>query len=387
MTARHLAFVSTRLALIVTGYFVLTMFPAHPVESWMGLAFPDHNVIDGWVRWDSFWYESIVDAQQRYLPAQMSNANFFPFYSWVSWLVSLPLRAVLDREHAFFIGALIVSSVAFVLGLKAVERLTTALAGRDVAIRTIWLIAVFPFSFFFTAVYADALYFCLCAWALTFAYEQRWYAACALGAMAAMTRIPGLALCVALGLEYLRQNNWRIGSARTATACAAILATAPIVIGGYYQWRYGSPIEFLHARQAGWNRAAGLAGYRRDFAFFFEGPIFACGGVADCLKEFAPTRALLGYTYLALIPLSIALAVKGARTLGVGLTAFALLSIAMALPNGFDGVGRFTLVLFPVFISLAMLLRNRVVFVAVCLACVPLLLLFFAQFSRWRQVL
>ena len=40
----------------------------------------------------------------------------------------------------------------------------------------------------------------------------------------------------------------------------------------------------------------------------------------------------------------------------------------MSLPNGFDGVGRFTAVLFPVFISLAMLLRSRAVFVAVCVA-------------------
>jgi hypothetical protein len=59
----------------------------------------------------------------------------------------------------------------------------------------------------------------------------------------------------------------------------------------------------------------------------------------------------------------------------------------MALPNGFGGVGRFTLVLFPVFIALAMRLRNRIAFGLVCAASVPLLLLFFAQFARWRQVL
>ena len=40
-----------------------------------------------------------------------------------------------------------------------------------------------------------------------------------------------------------------------------------------------------------------------------------------------------------------------------------------------------------VFIALAMWLRNRAVLVAVCLASLPFLLLFFAQFARWRQVL
>ena len=387
MTARLLAFTSTRIALIVTGYLALTLFPAHPVESWQGLAFPDHNWIDGWVRWDSFWYESIVDPHPRFVPAYLSNANFFPFYSWVSWIAALPLRAMFDLEHAFFIGALLVSSASFLLGLVAVDRLATKLVGADASSRTIWLIAVFPFSFFLTAVYADALYFCLCAWSLTFAYERRWPLACALAAMASMTRIPGLALFPALGLEYLRQNEFRSESLRKALPYIAILAIGPIVIGVYYYWRYADPLAFLHARQLGWNRAVGVAGWARDFGYFFESPMLACSGVADCIKEFAPTRTLIGASYLALLPITVALTIASARALGVGLTAWTLISIAMSLPNGFDGVGRFTAVLFPVFISLAMRLRSRAVFVAVCIACLPFLLLFFAQFARWRQVL
>ena len=387
MTQRHVAFLSTRIALVVTGYVALTLFPAHPVESWMGLAFPDHNWIDGWVRWDSFWYESIVDAQQKFLPAQMSNANFFPFYSWLSWIASLPFRALLDREHAFFAGALLVSSVSFILGLKAVDRLTTTLVGKDVATRTVWLIAVFPFSFFFTAVYADALYFCLCAWSMTFAYERRWEAACLLAAFASMTRIPGIALFPALGCEYLRRHDFQPASIKRGMPLILLLLIGPVVIASYYQLRYGNPLEFLHARQVGWNRASGLAGYARDFTYFFERPIFPCSAVGECIKEFAPTRTLLGVIYLALIPISIGLTVSSARILGVGLTVWTLLSIGMALPNGFDGVGRFTLVLFQVFIALAMRLRNRNAFVLVCAASVPLLLLFFAQFARWRQVL
>ncbi len=384
---RHLALLVTRSLLIVTGFATLTLFPAHPVESWQGLVFPGNNWIDGWVRWDSFWYESIVNAHPRFLPANHSNANFFPFYSWVSWVVALPIRAFLDAEHAFYIGGLIVSSTSLFLALKAVERLATQLAGRAVAIRAVWLIAVFPFSFFLTAVYADALYFCLCAWSLAFAYGRNWTAACALAALAAMTRIPGIALFPALGLEYLRQNDFRLPPLKRGAALVAILAIAPVVIASYYSWRYGDPLAFLHARQAGWNRAVGVAGLVRDWNYFFQGPVFNCSGVADCLKEFAPTRVLLGVSYVALLPISLVLTLAAARTLGAGLTTWALLSIAMSLPNGLDGVGRFTAVLFPVFISLAMVLRSRPAFIAVCLAWLPFLLLFFAQFARWRQVL
>lgn len=381
------AFAASRLVLILAGYACLTLFPAHPVESWQGQAFLGNNWIDGWVRWDSMWYEAIVDSHPRFLPAYLSSANFFPFYSWLSWLVSLPLRAFLDAEAAFYIAALMVSSGAFLLGLVAVHRLATALAGTDIARRTMWLMALFPFSFFMTAVYADALYFCLAAWCLSFAHAKRWRLACALAACAAMTRIPGFALFPALALEYLRQYDFKIASLRRELPSVAILAVAPIVLGIYFFMRYGDPVAFLHARQEGWQRAAGPAAFARDFDYFFSGSVFAYRHLADWLKEFEPTRTLLGYWYLALLPLSVALTLYAARTLGVGLSAWALGSVVMSLANGLDGVGRFTAVLFPVFIALAMVLRSRTAFLAVCAFFVPFLLLFFTQFARWRMVL
>lgn len=386
---RHVwwAFGSTRLALIAIGYIVLTAFPANPVESWQGIVFPRHNWIDGFVRWDSMWYEAIVNPNPRFLPAGHSSANFFPFYSWVSWLVSLPFRAILDAERAFYVGGVIVSLSAFALALKAVMRLAAQLAGADVAVRAVWLIAIFPFSFFFSTVYADALYFCLAAWSLTFAYEGRWPAACAIATMAAMTRIPGLALFPAIVFEYLRRRDFNLRSLADAVPAWSILAAGPIIIAVYYEWRYGDPLAFLYARQQGWNRASGFAAFVRDYGYFFRGSPFSCGSVGECLREFEPTRHLLGYWYVSLIPASLALAAYGARTLGVGLTTWVVLSVGMALLNGLDGTGRFTAVLFPVFIALAMLLRSRAAFLAVCALFVPFLILFFAQFARWKQVL
>jgi hypothetical protein len=380
------AFGSTRLLLIVLGYIVLTAFPPHPVESWQGIVFPDNRWIDGWVRWDSMWYEAIVNDQPRFLPAGHSSANFFPLYSWVSWVVSLPLRAMLDHERAFYVAGFIVSAMSLLLALIAVERLATRLAGAEAAVRTVWLIAVFPFSFFLTAVYADALYFCLAAWSLLLAYEERWQAACALATLAAMTRIPGLALFPAIVLEYLRRNDFNLRSLPNFIPSLAILAIGPVTILLFDYVRYGDPLAFLHARQQGWNRASGFAALQRDYRYFFSASL-SCGSIGDCVREFEPTRKLLGYWYAGLVPASLALAIYARRTLGVGLMVWAVASVLMALVNGLDGTGRFTSVLFPVFIGLALLARSRAAFVAVCAVFVPFLILFFAQFARWKQVL
>jgi hypothetical protein len=382
-----LAFASTRLGLIVLGYIILTAFPPNPVESWQGIVFPDNNWIDGWVRWDSMWYEAIVNNQPRFLPSGHSSANFFPFYSWLSWLVGLPLRAVLDHERAFYAGGLIVSSASFLLGLIAAERLAFRLAGAEAAVRAVWLIAVFPFSFFLTAVYADALYFCLAAWSLLFAYEERWNAACALATLAAMTRIPGIALYPAIVLEYLRRNGFNVRALGTFVPSLAILAIGPIVLLTYYDWRYGNPLAFLHARQQGWNRASGFAALQRDYRYFFSASVFSCSDLADCVRDFEPTRKLLGLWYVALVPLSLGLVAYARRTLGLGLVTWAVLSVLMALVNGLDGTGRFTSVLFPAFIGLALLVRSRAAVLTVCGVFLPFLILFFAQFARWKQVL
>lgn len=387
--SRHawFAFVSTRLFLVLLGYIVLTAFPPNPVESWQGIVFPDNKWIDGWVRWDSMWYEAIVNDTPRFLPAGHSSANFFPLYSWLSWLVSLPLRALLDHERAFYVGGLLVSAVSLLLALIAVERLATRLAGADVGVRAVWLIAVFPFSFFLTAVYADALYFCLAAWSLALAYEQKWRSACALATLAAMTRIPGLALYPAIVLEYLRRHDFDVRALLKEIPAFAILAIGPLALGGYYFWRYGDPLAFLHARQQGWNRASGFTALQRDYRYFFSASLFSCGSVAECVREFEPTRKLLGLWYVALVPISLALVGYARRTLGMGLTVWAVCSVLMALVNGLDGTGRFTAVLFPVFIAMAMLVRSRAAFLAVCAVFVPFLILFFAQFARWKQVL
>lgn len=390
MTPSHhpaVAFAATRLLLVAVGYVVLTLFPANPVELWQGIVFPGNNVIDGFVRWDSFWYEAIVNPNPRFLPSGHSSANFFPFYSWTSWVVSLPLGTVIDQEKAFYIAGILVSLSAFLLALKAVLRLATHLAGADVAVRAVWLIAFFPFSFFFSAVYADALYFCLAAWSLTFAYEGRWRAGCALATMAAMTRIPGLALFPAIVLEYLRRHDFNLRSLGKEIPSLLILAAGPIIILSYNEWRYGDPLAFLYARQQGWNRASGFTAFVRDYNYFMRGSLSSCGSVPECLLDFETTRLVLGYWYLVLIPATIGLVVYARRTLGVSLTVWVLLSVAMASLNGLDGTGRFTAVLFPAFIALATLLRSRMAFLAVCAAFVPFLFLFFAQFARWKPVL
>jgi hypothetical protein len=398
-----LAFISSRLLVVVTAYLTLTLFPVHTLEPWMTQIFPGNNWIDGWVRWDAFWYEAIVDGTNQFLPPGHSSANFFPFYAWAAWAVSLPLQPFLEYAKAFYLGGILLSHATFFLGLIGVLRVAETLAGRDVAERTVWLMAFFPFSFFFAAVYGDALYFCLSVWAFRCAQTGRWPAAAALAVMAALTRITGFVLIAALVVEWLwrtpggarwpaspklaTQHRASDGGIRTPAVSFAILMLAPIILFTYYYVRYGDPIAFLHARQTAWQRATGIGPLLADIDYYTQGSLLSCGAIRECLRGWDFTRQLLGIWYLVLVPLGAALGIAARRTIGPSMVLWVLGTYAMALLNGLDGMGRFTAVLFPVFIALALfVVKSRAALTAVCIACVPFLLLFLGGFVRWRAV-
>jgi hypothetical protein len=382
------AFVSSRLLLIVAAYVALTLFPVHTLEPWMAQVFPENNWIDGWVRWDAFWYESIVDSANRLLPQGHSNANFFPFYGWASWIFALPFQPFLEYSKAFYLGAILLSHVAFLLGLAGVFRVAETLAGPAVAERTVWLMAFFPFSFFFAAVYSDALYFCLSVWAFRFAQTGRWNAASVMALAATLTRITGFVLIAAIVVEWFRRSRGDVRPPGKVAMPLAILVLAPLILFTYFYVRYGDPIAFLHARQTAWQRATGIGSLLTDIDYYTAGPLLSCGGIRECLRDWDFTRRLLGLWYLALVPIGAGLTIAARRTIGPGLVLWVVGTYLMALVNGLDGMGRFTAALFPVFIALALLVvKGRAALVAVCLACVPFLLLFLGGFVRWRAVL
>jgi hypothetical protein len=386
--AAILAFATSRIALGVACYICLQRFPAHTILDWQTDLFPGHDWINGWFRWDSFWYLAIADPSMAMVPAGYSAANFFPLYSWVSLLVSMPLRIGLAAPQAFGVAALLVSNAAFFVALLGVHRLASSLAGAGTADRAVWLIAWFPFSFFLSAGYSDALYFCLAVWAFVFARERRWLLASVLAAAAAMTRIPGALLAAAIVLEYLRQEGANARSLTRAIAPAAILAVAPLVIALYFWTQFGHPLAFLQARQAGWGRATGpVAAMAHDVNEFFAGPALDCGSIRDCVAKFDLTRHLLGVWYGSLIAISLALVLGATPLLGVSQTFWVVASVLMAMTNGLDGTGRFTVVLFPVFVAAAARLRSMRSVAVVCACFVPFLMLFLFQFARWRPVL
>ena len=110
------------------------------------------NVIAApFARWDSVWYLAIAGGGYAHQPARTA---FFPLYP----VVLHGLGVVVGSD---LIAGVIISLAAFAVALLLLHRLVTFELDDRVAATTVVLLAFWPMSFFFSAVYSESLFLAL----------------------------------------------------------------------------------------------------------------------------------------------------------------------------------------------------------------------------------
>lgn len=160
-----------------------------------GFAGVDNWWLNPWTTYDSQHFLSI--AQTGYTP---ETTPFFPLYP-------LLLRCFGQNELALAAGGILLSNAAFFVGLIALYGLTKLDFNHQTAHLAVWLLAFFPTSMVFSAVYSDAVYFALLTSAFWAARCNLWSVAGIAAFLAALTRNAGLIISLALFLEWWRQSR------------------------------------------------------------------------------------------------------------------------------------------------------------------------------------
>lgn len=211
--------------------------------------FPEHKaygartdfIFGAFDQWDANWFLRI--AQHGYDTKQ--SASFFPLYPLLTRAVGFVLRSDL-------VAGVAISLVAAGFAGVAVMRIARRYAGERGAHDSVLLLALYPISFVFTAVYSDGLFLALAAWAFVFALEGRATVAALLGALAVLTRPTGLALLPAL-VWLLWPQGW---NARSLLRLSPLLLL-PAALGGYCAYlnsHFGDAFAFVHSEGSFWLR-------------------------------------------------------------------------------------------------------------------------------------
>ena len=313
-----------------------------------GAGFP---LVGVWQRWDACWYSKI--ASFGYEPAEMS-ANFWPLFPALTGVT-----ATLVGGSVAFAG-LLVSAVAYIAAMTGLHRLVARDFETVIARRTVLFISIFPSAFFLFAPFTEALFLALAVWSIAMARERRWLLAGLLGLLAGLTRIQGVFLVLPLAWEAL--------------AAAGLTAWRP--------WREVRlpPIEIGPLVRGALASAGPLVGFVAFFAYsaavagqtpldtqdawggkeFFPPWDVAAAAWQWALDRNDPLQAL----NLVLLALFGLLLIAGLRRLPVAYTLFALPQLVLLAtriqPTPLTSTSRYLLVIFPMFVVLALIPWPRV---------------------------
>jgi Mannosyltransferase (PIG-V) len=374
---------------VVAAY--LTSEPSrHPnVERWDR---PEYTrdagfLVDVWARWDSVWFLRI--AQDGYGATEEAAAAFYPLYPL---LVAGLGRALFGH---YVLAGVIVSLAACLGAFTLLYRLAAPRLGDEGARRAVLYLAVFPFAVFLGAVYSESLFLLATVASFLLAERGSFLGAGVAAGLAWLTRPLGVALLPALAL--LAWRSPRRGRALLELLTApALFALYPL----YLWWRVDDPLAFVRAEDT-WSRElsplgplgglwdglrAGWAGIRQ----------LASGSDAtrywNAVQDTDPDRvAAINLSQLAFLVLFAALTVVAWRRFGAPYGVFAAFSLAIPLSLPSErwpllSIQRFGLVVFPLFMALAVLGSRPRVHTAVVVMSAVLLGVVSAQWALWQWV-
>lgn len=294
--------------------------------------------------WDSGWYLAIARFGYSWDPTRQSSIAFFPLYPLVIRALAWPFGG---SERAFWLAAILVSHASFFLGLLVLHRLCWQWFGdREAARRAVLYVAVFPFAYFFTEVYTEALFLLLSVGAIGAAVSRRWTLAGVLGFLCALSRPNGVLLAVPLALLAI-EGRPRVG---TLVRRLAAVCLVPAGLATYSAFAYrlsGDPLAWLHA-QAHWGYSVGNPPWLELMRML---DALATRGIYGYLLSEPLTPYYLVHGIVAL--LFVALLPSVCVRLGAPLGAYVALSLYLPLSgNALEGIGRYCATLFPVFMFL-----------------------------------
>jgi hypothetical protein len=237
-----IVWLAVRLTLSAWGILVMTL--ARPdtypnvVDHYPGAYVPNHDpfgyALGVWNVYDTQHYISIANNGYEKIP--YFYTAFFPGFPLLIKLVSLLIGG------QSLLAALLVTNISALIFFWYLYRLVEADYGQEVAKRAVIISAVFPTSFFLFMGYTESPLLAFTVAAFYYGRQQKWWLAGILAGCAALIKQPGIFLLLPLGYMYWRQyiayRDKRRGALFLKKLEWAWLLLIPIAALGYMTYRY-----------------------------------------------------------------------------------------------------------------------------------------------------
>ncbi len=211
-----------------------------------------------WHKWDSTGYINMAKFGYSYLEnGENILLVFFPLYS-------LCVRLTVAVLKNYYISGMTVSVLFYVGAMIYVYKLAVLEFSEQTAWRTLVLISVFPFSFFFGSIHTESITLFMMAASFYYIRRKKWYLVCVFGILSALCRMVGSLVAVAAIVEYLRvyrplrklrdrdfQVFWK--DIETKFIFIAMISVGGFIYLGINYYISGNPFQFLVYQDSVWH--------------------------------------------------------------------------------------------------------------------------------------
>jgi len=200
--------------------------------------------LDGWVRFDAGWYARIAKFGYKNIPTgNGQDTNFFPLYP-------LAVKAVNSIIGNVYLSGIIVANICFFLALLGLYHLIYRRHGPRIAARTAYILAFNPFSFFFSAMYSEAMFLFFVVFAFLFCERRRYLFAGLFAAGAGATRNVGIFTGAGLGLIAFQQADYNWRQLEKKGLWLLLCLSGPVIYITFLMIKYNDALLFIHAQHA-----------------------------------------------------------------------------------------------------------------------------------------
>lgn len=361
-----LIFIFWRILLFVAswfGSFFLPFIPRFPYSD----IFLIPSLLPSWVwsfaNFDGVHYMTI--AAQSY-KAQFTQV-FFPLF---------PLLISIFQKIFFFLPPLLVglsvSNLIFLICLIIFHKLLILDYQKNEISWIFLFILFFPTSFYFGSLYTESLFLLLTLLAFYFARKEKWFISSLFASFAAATRLIGIFLLPALLSEWLLNKKRSI-------LFSPILYISPLGLLLYMLYLYlnfGDPLYFWHAQPV-------FGAERSGTGIIFLPQVF--WRYLKILTSIPPTQFAFWIPLTELFSIIfgiLLLLLAHKKQIRTSYLIFSWPALILPTFTGtFSSMPRYLLIIFPIFIVLA-LLESKILKLLILLTFSILLLVFTVLFTR-----
>jgi hypothetical protein len=310
---------------------------------------------------DPGWYNSIARWGYEKIPFSKSEHHrwaFFPLFPMTWRMVSF-----ITREYE--LTGILLSHIFFLFALLMVHRTIMAFGlDEGTAARTVFYIAIFPASFFFSLPMSESLFLLLTAGCIYSARLRRWWVAGLLAGLASATRATGILLMPTLAVMFWQTYglSWR----RKEVLSLLLAPLGLIAFMIYLHAITGDALAFAHIQEA-WGRRLGFFGW--PLIDYLRRPTIAVPWDLSVMNFAAAIGALISGIVLLRW-----------RTWALGF--YTLGSVFITLSSGLlIAQVRYAMVLFPIHLTLAIAGRKERINVTIGVIFAGLLFLMTALYA------